>query len=338
MPQRLFRRYAALATGLCLIPAAVLADPPELGLPIDCRPGVDCFVTKHLDHDPGTGPARFDFACGRKTGDNDAGTDFAIADRIAMDIGVAVLAAAPGTVLRVRADMPDRTDPTAPIEPVHRAQGCGNGIVIDHGKGWQTQYCHLKANSVRIAPGRKVERGDVIGLVGLSGTTEHPHVEFILRHEQTVIDPYTGARHGTDCRSQDTDRGLWSDTAAAQLIYRPVVLPNIGFAAERPDLHGMRIGRYRADIAPDAPALVLWTEMMGGKTGDRIEFRIAAPDGAALYTHTSELDRDLAQWHGFGGLRRKTDRWPPGAYRGRIVVDRPGGGIVAERSVKIEIR
>ena len=87
------------------------------------------------------GPAATDFTCGPLSYDGHDGTDIALPTRAAMAEGVAVLAAAPGTVTGIR-------DGIADFAPVIQGKECGNGVVIDHGAGWVTQYCHLRQGSV----------------------------------------------------------------------------------------------------------------------------------------------------------------------------------------------
>ena len=52
-------------------------SPLPLSLPVDCEPGVDCWVLNYVDAD--AGPGRADFACGRMTYDGHKGTDIALA-------------------------------------------------------------------------------------------------------------------------------------------------------------------------------------------------------------------------------------------------------------------
>ena len=52
----------------------------------------------------------------------------------------------------------------------------GNVIVIDHGDGLKTIYAHLK--EAKVKKGDKVQKGDVIGLVGKTGRATGPHLHW----------------------------------------------------------------------------------------------------------------------------------------------------------------
>lgn len=63
----------------------------------------------------------------------------------------------------------------------------GNVVILDHGRGVMTAYCHLtKAN---VQPGDFVKAGDVIALSGNTGRTEGPHLHFELAVGGVVVDP-----------------------------------------------------------------------------------------------------------------------------------------------------
>ncbi len=65
--------------------------------------------------------------------------------------------------------------------------GYGNYIEIDHGFGYVTKYAHLSNIDVKV--GEKVERGQVIGLVGSSGGSTAPHVHYEVIKNGTKVDP-----------------------------------------------------------------------------------------------------------------------------------------------------
>jgi len=54
--------------------------------------------------------------------------------------------------------------------------GYGKHIVINHGFGYKTLYAHLNEFNVKV--GQKVNRGDVIGAVGNTGTSTAPHLHY----------------------------------------------------------------------------------------------------------------------------------------------------------------
>ncbi len=65
--------------------------------------------------------------------------------------------------------------------------GYGNEIVIDHGSGITTTYGHL--SKIFVVVGQEVERGEVIGAVGMTGRTTGPHLHYEVRVHQTPVNP-----------------------------------------------------------------------------------------------------------------------------------------------------
>ena len=125
------------------------AQDLRLVQPIDCSLGTDCVIQQYVDHD--AGPSASDFRCGPQSYDGHKGTDFRLLDESDLGDEVAVLAAAAGTVTGLRDGMADHLQ-SWPNAPDITGRECGNGLVIDHGNGWETQYCHLAQGSLAVTP------------------------------------------------------------------------------------------------------------------------------------------------------------------------------------------
>jgi hypothetical protein len=65
--------------------------------------------------------------------------------------------------------------------------GLGNLIVINHGNGYSTSYGHL--SKIMVASGHKVNRGELIGLVGSTGYSTGPHLHYEVHQNDRPIDP-----------------------------------------------------------------------------------------------------------------------------------------------------
>lgn len=63
----------------------------------------------------------------------------------------------------------------------------GGTIILDHGQGISTTYLHLSRLDVK--PGQRVERGQVIGLVGATGRATGPHLCWRANWFDTRLDP-----------------------------------------------------------------------------------------------------------------------------------------------------
>ncbi len=66
-------------------------------------------------------------------------------------------------------------------------RGLGKNIVIDHGFGYTSIYAHLSNFNVRT--GQKVQRGDVIGFVGNTGTSIANHLHYEVKLNGVNVDP-----------------------------------------------------------------------------------------------------------------------------------------------------
>jgi murein DD-endopeptidase MepM/ murein hydrolase activator NlpD len=67
------------------------------------------------------------------------------------------------------------------------AGGYGHLVELDHGQGWTTRYAHLQR--ALVAPERRVAAGEIIALVGSTGSSTGPHLHFEIRRHGKAIDP-----------------------------------------------------------------------------------------------------------------------------------------------------
>lgn len=305
----------ALIAGLA-IAAPLAAMEPVLEQPIDCVLGGTCYIQYFVDTDPSDGVQ--DFACGTMTYDTHKGIDFALPSLAAMEKGVDVLAAADGRVVATRDGMEDRIYSANMADRI-AGRECGNGLVIDHGFGWQTQYCHLANGSVTVAKGDMVTAGMPLGEVGLSGKTQFPHVHIVVRHRGKVIDPFAPDGAAT-CTPNGPTQTMW-DSDIAYTAGGPI---SAGFATGIPEYDEIKAGTAHAATLPaDAPALVLWGFFHNGRTGDEVALVIDGPDGVMSQTRVT-LDKNQPLLFRAGGKRLTKDAWPKGDYSGIVQLIRNG--------------
>lgn len=298
---------------LLVIAPATSAGAFSLEWPVDCTLGDTCYIQNYMDRD--TGPNWADFTCGPQSYDGHKGTDIALPSIAAMQSGVSVRAAARGVVKAVRDGMEDISI-RAENAPKVSGRECGNGLVIDHGDGWETQYCHMKKGSLRPRKGELVATGESLGLIGLSGQTEFPHLHISLRHNGTEIDPFDP--DGAASCGKGPLPGLWNDPVS----YTPGGLVGLGLTDHVPEWAQVKDGFSAPPPDKTAPALVVWASYYGNRAGDQLDLAILAPKGNALIEKSVPLERTQAR--GFRAIGKKGSNWPAGQYQVRAVLLRQG--------------
>lgn len=307
-----------------------------LSLPIRCELGATCWIPNYVDLKPGKGV--LDYTCGDATydappGDQHKGIDFAVRDMADVRRGVSVLAAASGQVIGVRDGMEDISIKEAGSLSVQN-RDCGNGIRIKHAGGLTSQYCHMRQGSVLVKEGDRVERGQAMGLVGLSGMTAFPHLHFQVERDKKVIDPFVGLARKKNCGVGD--KPLWDKTALAKLPYQPTAIYNAGFSPQAPERKSIREGVYKDNnFKPTAPAMVLWAEFFRVQAADEVVITIIGPTGGKIHEQRLPIKDDKAYYVAYSGLRLRQPMWPPGTYRGEVVLIRKDATYSITRQIEV---
>jgi murein DD-endopeptidase MepM/ murein hydrolase activator NlpD len=292
--------------------------------PVACEPGKDCFIQNYVDRDPAA--TMKDYRCGDDVYENGHdGTDIRLRSLADMRRGVAVLAAADGTVWRVRDGAPDIANHGTPTDH----QDCGNAVIVNHAEGYDTMYCHLQQGSIRVRPGQQVKAGEPIGQVGMSGMANFPHLHFTLHRDRQAVDPFDGKRQSETCSSTSAT-GLWK----AAIPYRPSALLNDGFSGSVPQKQAMRDTPLQPETLPrTGRMLIYWFDLMSVRAGDRLSLSLEAPNGTSLAQQDETLDKAAPFYFGYIG-KILHEALPAGAYKARLSLRRNGEEIVtAERRV-----
>ena len=162
-------------------------------------------ITNFVDHNSDYPNQLTDYTCGvrtfdRENGFNHSGTDFSLFPfpwKKMDEDKVAVIAAAPGTIIEKTDGNPDKNCGISDEE--------WNAVYIRHDDGSVAWYGSLKTNSLTgKSIGERVEVGEKLGIVGSSGSSTSPHLHFEIQDENgEVIDPFSG-----ECNAVES---LWKD-------------------------------------------------------------------------------------------------------------------------------
>jgi len=83
------------------------------------------------------------------------------------------------------------TPVAAPLAGVVTATGDyyfnGNTVILDHGQGFVSLYCHLSA--IDVVAGQALNAGDILGKVGATGRVTGAHLHFATYLNGTAVDP-----------------------------------------------------------------------------------------------------------------------------------------------------
>ena len=312
----------------CFSVGEALAEEFEISLPVSCQIGIECFVQNYPDASPGVAAA--DYTCGAETYDGHSGTDIRLLSTGSSAAGTAVLASASGKVKAVRDGMPDQLQT---INDSTQGRECGNGVLIEHANGWDTQYCHLRSGSVAVSVGEYIARGKHIGSIGYSGSTEFAHIHFSVRKSGVDIDPFTGVELSRGC-GLEADGALWDNTARRVLSYKAGEIIEVGFSGQPVDARMLET-READTIEPaekDGRALFFFGRAINLREGDRQELTLLGPRGKIAEFEVEPLGRNKAQYVAYVGKRSPPGGWPEGTYVGTVQIFREGVELLSRAS------
>lgn len=254
---------AAIALAGCREATGSSTPDLEFTAPIAGAPMTDVFYGAYVDHDPSPGVR--DYECGGKSYDGHRGVDVLLRSFREQDAGVQVLAAAEGVVASVADGLPDRNTSW------EVGGGFGNHVVVSHPGGFSTIYGHLRRGSVAVAPGARVERGAVLGLVGSSGRSNWPHLHFEVHRDNSVVESFVGA-----CAA---GRSLWRDQLAYQDGFAVV---DAGTTHEQPSLATLlERPPTLASVPMDVPSFLFWLQL-ANQPAAVVRQELRGPSGAVL--------------------------------------------------------
>jgi murein DD-endopeptidase MepM/ murein hydrolase activator NlpD len=262
--------------------AGAIDTDPRLVLPIAGVPWATWTISEYFDADPASGIA-VDYAGGDRTYDGHDGIDFALPHLAAMDQGVDVLAAAPGTVIDFHDGEFDRH--TVWLNPAPAS----NYVVIDHGQGWTTRYFHLKRDSLTVALGQIVTAGQPIAQVGSSGKSSGPHLHFEAQRDGRPID-----------LNQPAYQSLW-DTAlpyvddAAGLLDAGITAADPAGLLQRDERPADRSDPLTVPVG-STQRLHLWFMPVGVDAADALSVTWTKPDGSTHWTQTFAAPGSHSNW------------------------------------------
>jgi hypothetical protein len=162
-----------------------------------------------------------------------------------------------------------------------------------------------------VREGQRVQAGDVLGRVGLSGDTQFPHVHLTVKHNGVPVDPFDSGDRA-DCDGTDP---LWDPPGE----YRRSDVLGIGFADAPP--------AFPSDVplpTPASDALVGWVYAIGLHAGDVQSLRVLDPTGA-VFAETSRppLEHAKATASLYAGKRDRSGL-APGVWTVRYTVTHDG--------------
>lgn len=307
----------------------------EFGPPVDCWPGVTCFIQAFPDINDDDGVS--DPFCGPMSSDNHSGTDIRILTMGHARAGSATVIAIADGVVRARRDgVEDRIIRNDGDLKAVEDKVCGNGVIVTHNGGYESQYCHMRRGSVRVEIGDRIRAGEPLGLIGASGLASFPHLHLSIFRDGKKIDPATGRLLGDTCNpNPDPDISLWrEDVFPAMTNHAPQILA-MGLAGDRVEHSTLVDPGLPSPPTTSSKGLVAWAWILNPAKGDIITIELLDDRGKSIRVNDSgEINSRKATLSIFTGVSGAPT---PGFYLSSVKLVRDGN-IILERTFRGEVR
>lgn len=314
---------------LTLILGLSRAAAGEFAFPANCTIGDDCFIQMMPDMDPGHGAT--DPFCGSATRDGYPGTDIRLLSMAEISRGVEVFAMSGGTVIEARDGLADKIVRSKEDAENVFGHECGNGVAIDHGSTTVTYYCHMRRESVAVAPGDRVAKGQKIGEIGASGMAYYPGLHVAVTRNGNIVDPVSGRLAGETCSTTaDTGRSLFSGNKLRGTTFGGTEFLGSGLTGA--NVAAGRLSKLGPpeEITAHSARLIAWSWLVNIRRGDRVRLQLFGPAGGIVAAKTTlpaiKPQAELAIYAGRNG------KPAPGRYR--VVVDLLRDGEPVKTDVK----
>jgi hypothetical protein len=163
----------------------------------------------------------------------------------------------------------------------------------------------MAKGSLRVKLGDQTVTGQSIGLVGLSGDTEFPHLHFTVRHRGKIVDPFAYDALPNTCGG---GHPIWVDSIHEQTEYRAREILNYGFSDLVPTMDLIESGEVaRRPITAGSQALVAYVRAIGLQAGDQQILTVQVPTALPFSEYRPQaLDHDKGSILHF--RRKKAER------------------------------
>lgn len=320
--------FLSLLTLVLLTIHAPKSYAMEIMFPINCKLGENCFISKYVDHFFDK-TVQKDFRCRSSvTSTNNKGTGIKVSESF-YRTGVPVYAVADGIVVKKRDSIPDKRIMSAEEAQKASITGYGNVILIEHEDDYATLYAHLQLNSIPYKIGDQIKKGDQIGVIGLSGLTEYPHLNFEVYHRDQIMDPFTGTKQNNIC-DLDIENTLWDDRFMRQYsAYSDTKISDSGFTDIIPTKETYKeISNTLQQLTPDTKQLIFWINAQAVEQGDEIVLSLFDTDGNLMIRKAKRFEESHANYLFSLGKKETDKHWKAGQYNAFVQLWRDGNIIV----------